>query len=87
MRIFCGNIDFDVNDQELEDLFSQYGEVVSAHIIHDRITKLPRGFGFVEMTYPDEARRAIEALDGSEHEGRKLTVNEARPRTNEGRRD
>jgi len=64
----------------LEELFTQFGTVESAQVIEDRETGRSKGFGFVEMGSDDEAAAAIEALDGSDHEGRTIRVNEARPR-------
>ena len=79
MNIYVGNLPYSTNGDELEQLFGKYGTVERASVITDRETGRPRGFGFVEM--PDgDARKAIEALDGYEFSGRKLTVNEARPR-------
>jgi RNA recognition motif-containing protein len=69
----------------LEELFSQYGSVVSAQVIADRDTGRSKGFGFVEMGTDEEAQAAIDALNGSEQDGRSLTVNEARPREDRGR--
>ncbi|MDH3306986.1 MAG: RNA-binding protein [Acidimicrobiia bacterium] len=80
MNIYVGNLSFRATEGELESLFATYGEVTSASIITDRDTGRSRGFGFVEMPDSDAARRAIEALEGSDMEGRRLTVNEARPR-------
>ncbi len=70
----------------LEDLFSQFGEVARGQIIMDRDTDRSRGFGFVEMPSDDDARKAIEELNGQEFGGRTLTVNEARPRAERGGR-
>jgi RNA recognition motif-containing protein len=67
-----------MNDQDLENLFAEHGTVTSAKIITDRMTNRSRGFGFVEMS--DGAEKAIEALNDAEVEGRKLVVNESRPR-------
>lgn len=80
LNIYVGNLPFSTNTTELEDLFSQHGSVDSANVITDRDTGRSRGFGFVEMTNDDEARSAIEALNGADLGGRSLTVNEARPR-------
>jgi len=80
MNIYVGNISYGISEEELKDLFSSFGEVVSVKIITDRETGRSRGFAFVEMTNDDEAKKAIEALHGSENNGRTLTVNEARPR-------
>ena len=80
MNIFVGNLSFRATNADLEALFAQYGTVDSAAIINDRDTGRSRGFGFVEMPDAAEANKAIEELNGFEHEGRALTVNEARPR-------
>ncbi len=80
MNIFVGNLSFRATNADLEALFAQYGTVDSAAIINDRDTGRSRGFGFVEMPDATEANKAIEELNGFEHEGRALTVNEARPR-------
>ncbi len=79
MNIYVGNLPFRTTNDDLEQLFSEYGSVNSASVITDRDTGRSRGFGFVEMP-DDEARTAIEALNGYDYEGRPLTVNEARPR-------
>ena len=78
MNIYVGNISWSMNDQDLENLFAEHGTVTSAKIITDRMTNRSRGFGFVEMS--DGAEKAIEALNDAEVEGRKLVVNESRPR-------
>ena len=78
-RIYVGNLPYGIQKEELEQLFAEHGEVVSASIITDRYTGKSRGFGFVEM---ENAEPAIEALNGKEVGGRTLTVNEARPRQN-----
>ena len=78
MNIYVGNISWGMNDQDLENLFSEHGTVTSAKIITDRMTNRSRGFGFVEMS--DGAEAAIAALNDTEVEGRKLVVNESRPR-------
>jgi RNA recognition motif-containing protein len=77
-RIYVGNLPFDASDDEVRDLFSEYGTVNSVNLITDRETGRPRGFGFVEMS--DGADEAIEALNGKDMNGRSLNVNEARPR-------
>jgi len=82
VNIYIGNLPYNTNDQELQDLFSQFGEVAKISIVSDRETGRSRGFGFVEMTNDDEGRRAIEELNGKDYGGRALTVNEARPREN-----
>ncbi|HAW95207.1 MAG: RNA-binding protein [Phycisphaerae bacterium] len=79
MNIYVGNLPFSAGDQELSDLFSQFGAVQSARVIMDRETGRARGFGFVEMA-DEDARKAIEALDGSEMGGRPLRINEAQER-------
>lgn len=79
-KLYCGNLSYNVRSSDLEKLFSQYGSVVSAQVIDDRDTGRSKGFGFVEMANDSEAQAAIEALDGQDHDGRALKVNEARPR-------
>ena len=78
MNIYVGNISWGMNDQDLENLFAEHGTVTSAKIITDKMTNRSRGFGFVEMS--DGAEAAIAALNDAEVEGRKLVVNESRPR-------
>jgi len=82
MNIYVGNLDFKVNEQDLEKLFSEYGAVRSAKIITDKYNGRSKGFGFVEMEEKDEAEKAIKALDGSSYGNRKVVVNEAKPRKN-----
>lgn len=77
-KIFVGNLSFQVNDFELEDLFKQYGEVASAKVITDRMTGRSRGFGFVEMASDDGAKQAVEALNGADLKGRPINVSFAR---------
>src|SRR5688500_6600612 len=79
-KLYVGNLSYQVDSSELEQLFGQHGTVVSAQIINDRDTGRSKGFGFVEMGSDDEAQAAIAALNGQQHGGRALTVNEARPR-------
>jgi RNA recognition motif-containing protein len=79
-KLYVGNLSYEVDSSELEQLFGQHGQVVSAQIINDRDTGRSKGFGFVEMSSDDEAQAAITALNGHDHGGRALTVNEARPR-------
>jgi RNA recognition motif-containing protein len=79
-KLYVGNLSYQVDSSELEQLFGQHGTVVSAQLINDRETGRSKGFGFVEMGSDDEAQAAIAALNGHEHGGRALTVNEARPR-------
>ena len=83
-RIYVGNLPFSATDQEVQDLFAEYGTVDSVHLVTDRDTGRPRGFGFVEMQ--DGADEAIEALNRTEMGGRSLNVSEARPRTDRPRR-
>jgi RNA recognition motif-containing protein len=78
-KMYVGNLPFSSTEDDLRDLFSQYGEVQSANIIYDRETGRSRGFGVVEMA-EESADSAIEALNGNEFGGRTLRVNEARPR-------
>ena len=78
MNIYVGNISWGMNDQDLENLFAEHGTVTSAKIITDRMTNRSRGFGFVEMS--DGAEAAISALNEAEVDGRKLVVNESRPK-------
>ena len=83
-RLYVGNLSYRVDSSILEQLFSQYGQVNSAEVISDRESGRSKGFGFVEMADDNEATQAIEALNGQEHEGRALTVNEARPKEERG---
>ena len=78
MNIYVGNISWGLTDQDLENVFAEHGTVTSAKIIPDRATGRSRGFGFVEMS--DGAEAAIEALNGTEVDGRELVVNESRPK-------
>lgn len=80
MNIYVGNLSFHVDDQRLYETFAAFGEVRSARVIRDRETGRSRGFGFVEMPNESEAKTAIQALNGAEHQGRTLRVNEAQPR-------
>ena len=80
MNIFVGNLPFGMTDDELHELFAKFGEITRATVIKDRVTGKSRGFGFVEMMDDEMARAAIEGLNGSDMQGRALTVNEARPR-------
>lgn len=80
MNIYVGNISYKCSEEDLKDLFEQYGQVESVKIIFDRYTGKSKGFGFIEMPNEDEAKEAIGNLDGFEHQTRKLKVNEARPK-------
>ena len=84
MRIYIGNLNFQAADNDLQDLFGQHGEVSSAQVVIDRYSMRSRGFGFVEMPNSAEAEAAIAALNGQEHQGRQLTVHEARDRRDGG---
>lgn len=79
-KLFVGSLPWAVDSAQLEQLFSQFGKVISAQVLKDRETGRSRGFGFVEMSTPEEAQKAVEALNGSDMEGRKIVVNIARPR-------
>jgi RNA recognition motif-containing protein len=81
MRIYVGNLKYEVTDDLLREMFSEFGEVTSADVIKDKFSGQSKGFGFVDMPNDAEAGDAIQALHDSMHDGRKLTVNEARPRT------
>ena len=81
MNIYCGNLSYQSADEDLNTLFQEYGDVASAKVIRDRETDRSRGFGFVEMESDDEAQNAIDALNGQDFMGRKLVVNDSRPRT------
>ena len=85
MKIYVGNLSFRTTQQELEDLFTNYGSVQEAAVVTDRETGRSRGFGFVTMPDDGEAGEAIEKLNGTEIGGRTLTVNEARPKTDRPR--
>ena len=80
MNIYVSKLNFRTTGESLQALFAQYGEVSSANIITDRETGRSRGFGFVEMPDDDQARKAMEQLNGASFEGQTITVNEARPR-------
>lgn len=79
-KLYVGNLSYGVDSSQLQELFSAHGTVESAEIIADRETGRSKGFGFVQMSTDDEAQAAINALNGQNHEGRPLTVNEAKPR-------
>ena len=84
-KLYVGNLSYRTGDGELQQLFEPFGTVQSAQVIMDRDTGRSKGFGFVEMGSDQEAQTAIQALNGKEIEGRSLTVNEARPKTEGGR--
>jgi RNA recognition motif-containing protein len=79
-KLYVGNLSYNVTSSQLEELFSQHGTVQSAEVIQDRDTGRSKGFGFVQMGSDEEAQAAITSLNGQEHDGRALTVNEAKPR-------
>lgn len=83
-KLYVGNLPFQTTSDDLRDHFAQAGNVESAQVVEDRMTGRSRGFGFVEMTSPEEAAAAIEQFNGKDFNGRNLTVNEARPRTDRG---
>jgi cold-inducible RNA-binding protein len=85
-KIYVGNLSFDTGDAGLRDAFSAFGEVESAQVIVDRETGRSRGFGFVEMSDDGAAEQAIASMNGQDLQGRKLNVNEARPREDSGSR-
>src|SRR5512133_2711518 len=79
-KLFVGNLSFNMTENDLHDAFAAHGTVVEANLMMDRATGRPRGFGFVTMSTPEEAQKAIQAMHGKELGGRALTVNLARPR-------
>ncbi|NJR69007.1 MAG: RNA-binding protein, partial [Synechococcales cyanobacterium CRU_2_2] len=84
MSIYIGNLSFDASEQDLTEVFAEYGTVKRVQLPTDRETGRKRGFGFVEMSSDEEEAAAIEALDGAEWMGRDIRVNKARPRENRG---
>jgi RNA recognition motif-containing protein len=85
-KLYVGNLTYGVTDSDLQTMFAPHGNVQSAQVIMDRDTGRSKGFGFVEMSNDQEAQTAIQALNGKEVDGRALTVNEARPKTEGGGR-
>ncbi len=79
-KLYVGNLPFSATEDEIREKFEEFGSVMSVNLISDRDTGRPRGFGFVEMENGEEADAAISALDQTDMDGRKLNVNEARPR-------
>jgi cold-inducible RNA-binding protein len=79
-KLFVGNLSFNTTENDLQDAFAAHGTVLETNLMVDRMTSRPRGFGFVTMSSPEEAQRAIEGLNGKDLGGRALTVNVARPR-------
>ncbi len=80
MNIYIGNLHYNVNEEELKEIFKEYGEVMSVTIITDKYTGRSKGFGFIEMLNDEEANKAIDNLNGTEIRGRKVIVNQARER-------
>ena len=80
MNIYVGNLPYEVNDQDLKDIFAPFGEVDSARVVMDRDTGRAKGFGFVEMKDSEQAQAAIKGLNGKDLKGRPMTVNESKPR-------
>src|SRR5688572_23146349 len=79
-KLYVGNLSYSVTSSDLQTMFEKHGTVTSAEVINDRETGRSKGFGFVQMGSDDEAQAAIGAIGGQEHDGRALTVNEAKPR-------
>lgn len=86
MRLFIGNLPHSYTEDKVREIFSQHGEVSNVGVPKDRYTNNPRGFAFVEMPNDEEARAAISAINGTEHEGREIKVEEARPPRERGER-
>jgi len=84
MNIYCGNLSYDLSEEELREAFAAHGAVDDARVIQDKFSGKSRGFGFVEMPNDEEAKAAITALNGTMLKGRELTANEARPREERG---
>ncbi len=83
-KLFVGNLSFNTTENDLQDAFAAHGTVVEANLMTDRTSGRPRGFGFVTMSTPEEAQKAIDALNGASVDGRNLTVNIARPKEASG---
>lgn len=86
MNIYVGNLAFSVNEEDLRDLFSEFGEVASVNIVTDRFTKQSKGFGFVEMPNNSEADKAIKGLKGNELKGKNIKISQAEKRKRPQRR-
>ena len=84
MKLYVGNLSYDISESELKDLFTPFGEIESINIITDQYTGKGKGFGFIEMSNEGEAQAAVMALDGQDCGGRALKVNEAKPRVSRG---
>lgn len=87
MNIFIAGLSYSINDADLKDLFTEYGEIASAKVITDRDSGRSKGYGFVEIEDEAAAKKAIEELNGAEYDGRTITVSEARPREERPRRN
>jgi RNA recognition motif-containing protein len=85
MKIYVGNLSYEVSSEDLKEAFSEFGEVSSADVLKDKYSGRSRGFGFVEMASKEEGQKAIEALNGKELKDRAIKVNEARPRQDKPR--
>jgi RNA recognition motif-containing protein len=83
MNIYVGNLDYKLSEDDLKEVFQNYGEVTSAKIISDKFTGRSKGFGFIEMPNDDDAKNAIEGLNGTDVSGRTMKVNQARERNND----
>ena len=81
MKLYVGNLNYDVTKDQLEELFAQAGKVTSAVVISDRYSGRSKGFGFIEMSNDEEAKKAMEMFNGKDFQARKMVVNEARPQT------
>lgn len=86
MKLYVGNLSFQTSSEDLQQLFAQAGTVESASVVEDRDTGRSRGFGFVEMASKEDGEKAIQQFNGTDLNGRNLTVNEARPREDRGNR-
>lgn len=83
-KLFVGNLSFNTTENDLQDAFAAHGVVTEANLMTDRVSGRPRGFAFVTMASPEEAQKAIDAMNGATLDGRNLTVNEARPKEDRG---
>lgn len=86
-KLFVGSLPWAVDDAQLEEMFASFGQVTSAKVIVDRDTNRSKGYGFVEFENDDDAKAAVDKLNGSDVQGRAIVVNEARPREDRPRRD
>ena len=86
INIYVGNLPYSVRNEDLKEIFEEFGTVKSAEIIFDRRTKRSRGYGFVEMDERDEGQDAIDELNGSDYDGRQIRVDESQPDTKDGNR-